>query len=163
MNLVTGGAGFIGSHLVERLLTEGEAVRVLERPGAAVDHLPHERIEVFRADIRDHGRVRAAVRGCRHVYHLAANPNLWVRDRQEFDTVNRQGTVHVLEAALEAGAERVLYTSTESILTAPAFAGGAGSTGARGTGTRSAPTAAASSAPNKPPSASPTGARRCWS
>jgi len=125
MNLVTGGAGFIGSHLVERLLTEGEAVRVLERPGAAVDHLPHDRIEVFRADIRDRGRVRAAVRGCRHVYHVAANPNLWVRDRQEFDAVNRQGTVHVLEAALEAGAERVLYTSTESILTSPAFAGGA--------------------------------------
>ena len=125
MNLVTGGAGFIGSHLVERLLAEGEAVRVLERPGAAVDHLPHERIEVVRADIRDRGRVRAAVRGCRHVYHVAANPNLWVRDRQEFDAVNRQGTVHVLEAALEAGAERVLYTSTESILTSPAFAGGA--------------------------------------
>ena len=125
MNLVTGGMGFIGSHLVERLLAEGEAVRVLERPGAAVDHLPRERIELVWADIRDHGRVRAAVRGCRHVYHLAANPNLWVRDRQEFDTVNRQGTVHVLEAALEAGAERVLYTSTESILTSPSVAGGA--------------------------------------
>jgi len=125
MNLVTGGAGFIGSHLVDRLLAEGEAVRVLERPGAAVAHLPPARIEVVWADIRDRGAVRLAVRGCRHVYHLAANPNLWVRDRQEFDAVNRQGTVHVLEAALEAGAERVLYTSTESILAAPAFAGGA--------------------------------------
>jgi dihydroflavonol-4-reductase len=125
MNLVTGGAGFIGSHLVARLLAEGEAVRVLERPGAAVAHLPLERIEIVRADIRDRGRVHAAVRGCRHVYHLAANPNLWVRDRQEFDAVNHQGTVHVLEAALEAGAERVLHTSTESILASRSFAGGA--------------------------------------
>lgn len=125
MNLVTGGVGFIGSHLVERLLAEGEAVRVLERPGAAVDHLPLDRIELVRVDIRDRGAVRAALNGCRHVYHLAANPNLWVRDRQEFDAVNRQGTVHVLEAALEAGAERVLHTSTESILTSRSFAGGA--------------------------------------
>jgi dihydroflavonol-4-reductase len=53
----------------------------------------------------------------RWVYHLAANPNLWVRDRKEFESVNHHGTVHVLESALEAGAERVLHTSTESILT----------------------------------------------
>ena len=124
MNLVTGGAGFIGSHLVELLLAEGEAVRVLERPGAAVDHLPLDQIELVWGDIRDRGTVRAALNGCRHVYHLAANPNLWVRDRQEFDAVNWQGTVHVLEAALDAGAERVLHTSTESILTSRAFAGG---------------------------------------
>ena len=61
--------------------------------------------------------VREAVRGGRWVYHLAANPNLWVRDRAEFDAVNHRGTVHVLDAALEAGAERILHTSTESILT----------------------------------------------
>jgi dihydroflavonol-4-reductase len=125
VNLVTGGAGFIGSHLVERLLLEREAVRVLERPGAAVDHLPLERIELVRVDVRDRKGVRAALRDCRHVYHLAANPNLWVRDRREFDAVNHQGTVHVLEAALEAGAERVLHTSTESIVASPSFDGGA--------------------------------------
>jgi dihydroflavonol-4-reductase len=51
------------------------------------------------------------------VYHLAANPNLWVRDRHEFEAVNHAGTVNVLEEALAAGAERVLHTSTESILT----------------------------------------------
>ena len=73
---------------------------------------------MVRADIRDRGRGRARPsRGGRWVYHLAANPNLWVRDRREFDAVNHRGTVHVLDAALEAGAERVLHTSTESILT----------------------------------------------
>jgi dihydroflavonol-4-reductase len=61
--------------------------------------------------------VRRALAGGRRVYHLAANPNLWARDRREFDAVNHRGTVHVLDAAIEAGAERILHTSTESILT----------------------------------------------
>jgi dihydroflavonol-4-reductase len=114
--IVTGGAGFIGSHLVERLMARGERVRVVERPGADTAHLPED-VEVVRADIRDRDAVIAALRGAGRVYHLAANPNLWVRDRAEFDAVNHRGTVHVLDAALDAGAERVLHTSTESILT----------------------------------------------
>jgi dihydroflavonol-4-reductase len=114
--VVTGGAGFIGSHLVENLLKRGERVRVVERPGADVAHLPPS-VEVVRADIRDAEAVRASMTGARRVYHLAANPNLWVRDRREFDAVNHRGAIHVLDAALDAGAERVLHTSTESILT----------------------------------------------
>jgi dihydroflavonol-4-reductase len=122
LTIVTGGAGFIGSHLVENLVARGERVRVVERPGADATHLPAA-VEVVRADIRDREAVRAALAGARHVYHLAANPNLWVRDRREFDAVNHQGTVHVLDAALDAGAERVLHTSTESILTCAHQAG----------------------------------------
>src|SRR5205807_2073910 len=61
--------------------------------------------------------VRRAMAGAHQVYHLAANPNLWARDRREFDAVNHRGTVHVLDAAIEAGAERILHASTESILT----------------------------------------------
>lgn len=116
LTIVTGGAGFIGSHLVERLAGRGERVRVVERPGAEVGHLPRG-VEVVFADIRDRNAVAEALRGGRRVYHLAANPNLWVRDRAEFAAVNHRGTVHVLDAALDAGAERVLHTSTESILT----------------------------------------------
>ena len=116
LTVVTGGAGFIGSHLVENLVKRGERVRVVERPGADAAHLP-EGVEVVRADIRDREAVAEALRGSRRVYHLAANPNLWVRDRDEFDAVNHRGTVNVLDAALDAGAERVLHTSTESILT----------------------------------------------
>src|SRR5512135_261059 len=116
LTIVTGGAGFIGSHLVERLVARGERVRVVERPEADTAHLP-PRVEVIRADIRDPPAVAEALRGGRRVYHLAANPNLWARDRAEFGAVNHRGTVHVLDAALAAGAERVLHTSTESILT----------------------------------------------
>jgi dihydroflavonol-4-reductase len=114
--IVTGGAGFIGSHLVERLVAVGQRVRVVERPGADTSHLPAS-VEVVRADIRDREAVREALRGGRFVYHLAANPNLWARDRGEFDAVNHRGTVHVLDAAIGAGAERIVHTSTESILT----------------------------------------------
>ncbi len=115
--LVTGGAGFIGSHLVACLVEAGAAVRVLERPGARVDHLPLDAIDLVFADIRDRAAVARAVRCCPLVYHLAANPNLWTHRRGHFTQVNYQGTVHVLEAALEAGARRILHTSTESILT----------------------------------------------
>ena len=116
MILVTGGGGFIGSHLVNQLVEAGEAVRVLEEPGADVRHLPLDAIQLMRGDIRRAQEVRDAVRDCRQVYHLAANPNLWTRVRSDFDAVNNKGTCNVLHEALRAGVERVLHTSTESIL-----------------------------------------------
>ena len=115
--LVTGGAGFIGSHLVELLLSMGHRVRVLERPGVDVSHLPLEQISLVRGDIRDRKSVRDAVRGCEEVYHLAANPQLWVKPRRLFHEVNFLGAANVLEEAVSAGTRRILHTSTESILT----------------------------------------------
>ncbi|HEY1379684.1 MAG TPA: NAD-dependent epimerase/dehydratase family protein, partial [Gemmataceae bacterium] len=115
--LVTGGAGFIGSHLVRLLLDRGERVRVLDRPGANAGHLPLDRIDFVPCDIRDAAAVRRAVAGCEVVYHLAANPQLWTHRRGHFRQVNYAGTVNVIDAALAGGARRVLHTSTESILT----------------------------------------------
>jgi dihydroflavonol-4-reductase len=117
VTVVTGGAGFIGSHLVRLLADRGERVRVLDRPGVSVDHLPADRIDFVPCDIRDEAAVARALRGCGVVYHLAANPQLWTRRRVDFHRVNYRGTVHVLTAALRAGARRVLHASTESILT----------------------------------------------
>ena len=116
MILVTGGAGFIGSHLVRQLIEAGERVRVMESHTAEVDHLPLAAFELVRGDIRCVEEVREAVRDCRQVYHLAANPHLWTRVPSDFEAVNHQGTRNVLNEALRAGAERILYTSTESIL-----------------------------------------------
>ncbi len=124
MNLVTGGAGFIGSHLIAALLADGQDVRLLERPGANIDHLPLDRIELVSADIRDKAAMVKATRDCRFVYHLAADPNLWRRDVREFDAINYQGALNVIHAALDNGAERVLHTSTESILSSAGFSGG---------------------------------------
>ena len=116
LTIVTGGAGFIGSHLVENLVNRGARVRVLERPNADVSHLPPS-VEIVRADIRDYEAVAQAFKGANLVYHLAANPNLWTRNPGDFDSINHRGTINVLDAALQAGAERILHTSTESILT----------------------------------------------
>jgi dihydroflavonol-4-reductase len=117
VTLVTGGAGFIGSHLVRQLLDRGERLRVLDRPGAGTSHMPLDRIDLVFADIRDRTAVRRAVQGCGTVYHLAANPQLWTHRRGDFRQVNFGGAVNVIEEALAAGARRVLHTSTESILT----------------------------------------------
>jgi dihydroflavonol-4-reductase len=114
--LVTGGAGFIGSHLVGRLIERGERVRVLELPKANVAHLPAGQVEMMRGDIRDWRFVQTAVRGCRAVFHLAAHPQLWARRRGWFDDVNFRGAVHVLDMALLEGAERIVHVSSESIL-----------------------------------------------
>jgi dihydroflavonol-4-reductase len=116
LTIVTGGAGFIGGHLVEALMAAGRRVRVIERPGAGADHLPAG-VEVVFADIRDRPAVDRAMEGGTWVYHLAANPNLWARDPREFEQVNHQGARNVIDSALAAGARRVLHTSTESILT----------------------------------------------
>jgi len=116
--LVTGGAGFIGLHLVRHLVAANHAVLVLEKPGAPVSHLPQDQIEIVFADIRDGAAVTRAARGCDVVVHLAANPNLWARNPDDFEQVNHQGTRHVLEAARLVGARRILHVSTESILAA---------------------------------------------
>ena len=114
--IVTGGAGFIGAHLVRELISEGVHVRVIERPGAPLDNLASLDVQVITADIGVPGSLVRAIDGCDVLFHLAANPRLWARDRNEFQRTNYGGTKHVLEAAAKAAVPRVVYTSTESII-----------------------------------------------
>lgn len=113
---ITGGAGFIGSYLVRRMVEAGHAVRVLELPGRSVDHLPTDRCVICRGDVSEPADVRRFVRGAGWVVNLAANPNLWAADAEEFDRVNHLGARHVIDAAVEAGATRIVHVSTEAIL-----------------------------------------------
>src|SRR6266581_7635539 len=129
--LVTGGAGFIGSHVVDRLLANGASVRVLDNLSTgSLDNLraaarwrsdgiasAGNRLEVILGDIRDRKLVRRAMRWVEGVFHLAAlPPNVAsLADPAEFHTVNVQGTLNVLEAALAEGAGRVVFASCASV------------------------------------------------
>jgi dihydroflavonol-4-reductase len=117
LTLVTGGAGFIGSHLVRQLVERGHRVRVLDRQCVNLQHLPLDRIEIQFGDICNAVAVEKAVRDCEVVYHLAANPQLWTRRKGDFGRINYGGTKNVLQAAIAAGTNRILHCSTESILT----------------------------------------------
>ena len=112
-SLVTGGGGFVGRHLVRLLREQGDEVRVLDLAGA--DGLPDD-VEIITGSILDSATLRQAMAGTHRLYHLAANPNLWAKDPGIFMATNYRGTVAVLEAAAEAKLERIVYTSTESIL-----------------------------------------------
>lgn len=123
--LVTGADGFIGSHLVERLVREGAKVRALVYYNAFdsqgwLDTVPvdvRRAIEVVPGDVRDAERTREAVRGCEVVFHLAALigiPYSYVAPRSYYDT-NVLGTLNVLEAARMHGVLRVIQTSTSEV------------------------------------------------
>ncbi len=114
--LVTGANGFIGSHLVRVLLSEGHQVRGLLKPGTRRDTLSGLDVELVEADVRDPGRLRAAIRGCSDVFHLASHSQLWARDKRVFNEVNFQGTENVLRAACQLGVRRLVYTSSCAFL-----------------------------------------------
>jgi dihydroflavonol-4-reductase len=110
--LVTGGTGFIGANVVRELLAAGARVRVLARPGGDRRALERCTVEIVEGDLLDPLSLRAAVRGARHVYHVAADYRLWAPDPRALYRANVDGTRHLLEAAAEAGAARIVYTST---------------------------------------------------
>jgi dihydroflavonol-4-reductase len=110
--LVTGGTGFVGANLVRELLSDGASVRVLARKGGDRRALEGCAVEVAEGDLLDVASLRAAVRDVRRVYHVAADYRLWAPDPGVLYRANVDGTRHVLEAACEAGAERIVYTST---------------------------------------------------
>ena len=118
--LVTGGAGFIGSHLVEELLRRGEKVRVLDNfsTGKRENVDPFiDRIELIEGDIRSHHIVREAVEGVDFVLHQGALPSVprSIKDPITTNEVNVTGTLHVLDAARDAGVQRVVYASSSSV------------------------------------------------
>jgi dihydroflavonol-4-reductase len=115
MDIVIGGCGFIGSHLVKDLICQGKKVRVYDlNPFPSDEKIAPS--EMIRGDILDFQSLCSALEGCDTVFHLAANPQLWDRNPEVFDQVNRQGTENVITAAKKTGIRRLVYTSTESIL-----------------------------------------------
>jgi nucleoside-diphosphate-sugar epimerase len=118
--LVTGGAGFIGSHLVEALLQKGVRVRVLDNylTGKPENLDPFRgRVEVFEDDIRDLGACRKACAGMEFVLHQAALPSVprSIEDPATTNDINVGGTLNLLRAAAEAKVRRLVFASSSSV------------------------------------------------
>jgi dihydroflavonol-4-reductase len=114
--LVTGASGFVGWHVARTLVERGCKVRALCRPASRLRELDAERIE---GDLRDPESLAKAVAGCSLVFHVAADYRLWTRHPQELYDSNVKGTRNLLEAAFQAGADRVVYTSTVGCIGMP--------------------------------------------
>lgn len=110
--IVTGGAGFIGSHVVRELLRSGRETRVLHLQGENLTNLRGLDVELVPGDVTDRRSVEEAVKGCDEVYHLAAIYAVWLPRPQQMREVNVVGTRHVLRAAAEQGVGRVIHTSS---------------------------------------------------
>lgn len=118
--LVTGGAGFIGSHLVDELLSRGHRVRVLDNfSTGSRDNIAHvlADVEIVEGDIQSYERVHNAARGADYVIHEAALPSVprSVQDPLTTHQVNTTGTLNVLLAARDEGVKRVVIASSSSV------------------------------------------------
>lgn len=112
ITLVTGAAGFLGSHVARQLVARGENVRVLVRASSsnrAISDLP---LEYVTGDLRDPASLERAMNGVQRVFHVAADYRLWARRSQDIYDSNVGGTKNLLEAATHAGIEQLVYTST---------------------------------------------------
>ena len=114
---VTGGSGFVGGRLIERLRADGWDVRALARSDAAAERVRSLGAGPASGDLDDLGALRAGADGVDVVIHCAAKADDW-GDPDEFERINVRGTENVLRAAREAGARRVVHVSTEAALMA---------------------------------------------
>src|SRR5436190_2706674 len=110
--LVTGAAGFLGSHVTRQLVARGDDVRVLLRASStnrAIADLP---LEYVTGDLRDPASLDRAMKGVKRVFHVAADYRLWTKRKQDLYDSNVGGTKNLLDAAKRAGVEQLIYTST---------------------------------------------------
>ncbi len=114
--LVTGATGFVGSAVARALLARGHRVRVLARSGGDRRNVAELDVEIVEGDLDDPPSLDRAVEGCRHVFHVAADYRLWVPDPEAMYARNVEGTRRLMLAALRAGVERVVYTSSVAVL-----------------------------------------------
>jgi dihydroflavonol-4-reductase len=113
---ITGGSGFVGSAVLQQLVKSGYLVRALVRPGSPRHHLANSGVQFVLGDLRDRRSIATAIAGARYVFHVAADYRLWARGQEETFSSNVVGTRIIMEEALRAGVERVIYTSSVATL-----------------------------------------------
>jgi len=116
--LVTGASGFVGSAVLRALVGQGATPRALVRASSSRRNLEGVDCEVVLGDITDPAAMAAALTGVRHLFHVAADYRLWAPDPASIMRANLEGTRIVMEAALAAGVERIVYTSSVATLRA---------------------------------------------
>jgi dihydroflavonol-4-reductase len=116
ISLVTGATGFVGSAVARALLRAGRRVRVLARPNSDRRNLDGLSVEIVEGSLEDAPSLARAAAGCRYVFHVAADYRIWVPDPAPMFRANVVGTRNLLTAALEARAERIVYTSSVATL-----------------------------------------------
>jgi nucleoside-diphosphate-sugar epimerase len=110
--LITGGNGYIGSHLATALLEKGHSLHALIYPGTDASTLLEQGVKVFTGDIRDYHSVERAARGCGQVYHLASYVSLWAQKPSIFYDINVKGTQNLLNVCRNSSVRRVLVCSS---------------------------------------------------
>jgi dihydroflavonol-4-reductase len=110
--LLTGATGFLGSAIARELLKDGRPLKLLIRKNTDTRNIDDLDCEKIYGDLRDRDSLKSALTGCKTLYHTAAYYSLWSRDKKMIYDINVQGTRNILESALEANVEKVVYTST---------------------------------------------------
>jgi dihydroflavonol-4-reductase len=110
--LVTGAAGFLGSHVARQLVARGEEVRVLMRPSSNNRAISDLSLEYVTGDLRDAPSLGRAMKDVKRVFHVAADYRLWAKRSREIYDSNVGGTKNLLAAARQSGVEQLVYTST---------------------------------------------------
>lgn len=114
--LITGATGFVGSAVLRQLLAAGHDVRALIRPKSDRRNIDGFPVEIVYGDLTDRRSLEHGMKGCSRVFHVAADYRLWVPKAEEMYEINVVGTRNIMHAALNAGVERVVYTSSVSTL-----------------------------------------------
>jgi dihydroflavonol-4-reductase len=118
MILVTGASGFVGAAIAKSLVAAGHPVRVLVRPTSPRTNIADPRLDIAVGDLRDAGSIERAMKDVSVLFHVAADYRLWARHPEEIVHTNVEGTRLLMAAALRAGVERVVYTSSVATLKA---------------------------------------------
>ena len=114
--LVTGASGFLGSSVVRQLLENGENIRVLTRQNSGSANLAGLKVDVVTGDLRDRQSLIRACSNVHGIYHVAADYRLWVKNSQSLYDSNVQGTINLMQSALDANVEKIVYTSSVATL-----------------------------------------------
>ncbi len=117
--LVTGGTGFIGSHVVRHLLRQKMEVRCLLRATSKRSNLDGLEVEYIVGDLQDASSLKLALKDCDMLFHVAADYRLWALHPEEMDRVNVEGTRQLFQAARAAGIKKIVYTSSVAAIGRP--------------------------------------------